>query len=150
MAGCPAPRPGKLADRLSEVPVLSEAGASTSLVAVAGGKPMVVDLFATWCESCRDQVPALSKLAAAHGDKLVVVGVDIGEKQSEVEQQLRGFGATYPIYFDPDFHFADSLGISQLPAMLVVDRAGVIRHRSRTLDKAAMQVIDQLVAAPAD
>jgi hypothetical protein len=34
--------------------------------------------------------------------------------------------------------------------MLVVDRAGVIRHRSRTLDKAAMQVIDQLVAAPAD
>jgi len=141
---------GKLADRLSDVPVLSEANVPTTLSAAAAGQPMVVDLFATWCESCRDQVPALSELAAAQAGKLMVVGVDIGEKRHEVEQQLRGFGATYPIYFDPDFHFADSLGISQLPAMLVVDRAGVIRHRSRTLDKAARQAIDTLLAAPGE
>jgi thiol-disulfide isomerase/thioredoxin len=147
---CPAPRSVPLAEKLSDVPVLSESGERQSLVALGAGRPMVVDLFATWCETCRDQVPALSALASRESARLLVVGVDIGEKASEVKAQLRGFGAIYPVYFDPEFQFADSLGISQLPAMLVVDRNGVIRHRARTLDADARKAIDALLATPAE
>ena len=39
--------------------------------------PVVVDVWATWCGPCRMVTPELEKLAAAHGDALKVVKVDI-------------------------------------------------------------------------
>ena len=145
LAACAAPRPVVVADRISPVEVTSWEGTPTTLGARAAGRPMVVDLFATWCDTCREQIPALNQLARKHGERLLVIGVDVGERRSEVETQLRNFGIEYPVVFDAEFRFADSLGVSQLPMMLLVDRDGVIRHRARTLDAASAKAIDELV-----
>lgn len=45
------------------------------LVKEAGGRPVLVNLWATWCAPCIRELPSLEKLAGAHGDRVAVVAV---------------------------------------------------------------------------
>jgi thiol-disulfide isomerase/thioredoxin len=112
---------------------------------VAAGRPLVVDFFASWCEACRAGLPALNELARTHaaGD-LVVVGVDVGEPAPIARRFAERAGISYPVYLDPELRLQDSLGVSALPLILVVDGAGRIVHRSAGLDAETLAVIQAL------
>ncbi len=106
---------------------------------------MLIDLYATWCESCRDQIASLESLADHHAGRLVVVGVDVGEELDVARTFASRIGIDYATFADPEFRFADSMGITQLPAVLVVDRDGTIVHRARELDAETRDQIEQLI-----
>lgn len=124
---------------------LGGGGEPTALREVSNGRPMLVDLYATWCQSCRKQIAGLEQLAAEHGDGLVVVGVDVGEELDVASQFAAREGIDYLTFGDPEFAFADSMGVSQLPALLLVDHDGAIVHRSSHLDDEMLAKIKALV-----
>ena len=110
------------------------------------GKALVLDFWAGWCADCKTMVPQLVRLAdgfAAQG--LVVVGVDVGEKIADATRYAHDLGITYPIAFDPDLAYSDRVGAAELPLLLVIDRTGVIVHRSRHLDDAALAAIRKVL-----
>jgi thiol-disulfide isomerase/thioredoxin len=143
-AGGPAVAPSQ---RLVPVPVYAADARATDLAALAAGRPLVIDFFASWCEACRPNLAPMNALAEAHaGEDLVVVGVDVGETDAVVRRYVAREGIRYPVFMDPDMRFQDSLGDSALPLVLVVDGAGAIVHRSPRLDAKALEIIRDLTA----
>jgi thiol-disulfide isomerase/thioredoxin len=129
--------------------VLTLDGQSTELSRLVGGKVAVVSLWATWCEACQKEVGALNRLAdAAAQSDAMVVGVAVGESREVVEAFVRGRGVRYPQVLDQDFRLADALGQRDIPATLVVDRAGRIVYRGEALDSEALAVFGRTVAQP--
>jgi cytochrome c biogenesis protein CcmG/thiol:disulfide interchange protein DsbE len=146
LLGCRPPPAGPVAPSLTAEPLAPMTGGAQEPVGQAGGgRPMVIDLYASWCESCRDQIPNLKSLATRHAGRLVVVGVNVGEEPDVARRFAAREGIDYATYLDPDFKFADSMGITQLPALLVVDADGKIVHRARELDAATRDAVEQLV-----
>jgi thiol-disulfide isomerase/thioredoxin len=109
------------------------------------GKVLVIDFWASWCVACKHGVPRLTRLQAAYGERLVVLGVNAGETESRALAGVRAFGIDYPVALDPDLELSDSVGASELPLVIVVDQAGIIRARARELDAPTLAIIDDLL-----
>lgn len=130
------------------IEVLSEEGQRMTLAEITRGRVAVVDFWATWCEACKDGIPKLARLASAYATTdLLVVGVDVGEDASRVAAYRQKVEIPYPVYYDPEYRLADSLGADRLPTLLVVDRSGQIVHRGEQLDEEALAVIRRLLGA---
>lgn len=86
---------------------------------------LVVHFFATWCEPCRTELPALGRFAARHPDISVLL-VDVAEPEIRAR---RFFGELAPpgtVLLDRDRAAARAWGVSLLPATFVV-KAGALR-----------------------
>jgi len=100
-------------------------GADTS-IAKLGGKPLLVNLWATWCAPCVKELPTLDALEAAQQGKLAVIAVsqDMGPQGS-----VNAFLDTKKIgrlaaYHDPDMALSSALGVQVLPTSILYDAAG--------------------------
>jgi peroxiredoxin len=117
-------------------------GSATDLASALGGRPALVSLWATWCDSCVAEVGALDRLdAVAEKEGTVVLAVAVGEPRSKVAAFTRDRGVHYRVLVDPDCALADALGQRSIPATLVVDGAGRIVYRGGALDAAALAAL---------
>ncbi len=113
------------------------------------GRAAVVDLWAAWCAPCVRAIPALRRLSENHDPKtLVVVGVNVGESQEDVQRFVREAQVGYAVYRDPDFRFADSLGETQIPRILLLDGTGRVVARANGLDPAFLTKIEEILVKP--
>ena len=91
----------------------------------------LINFWATWCEPCQDEMPALERLHAEHGeDGLEVLGVlldDVGP--AELESFLAQLGVTYPIVLPDRWVNAAWGGIGVMPTTFLVDNDGRIVRR---------------------
>jgi thiol-disulfide isomerase/thioredoxin len=93
-----------------------------------GGRPQIINVFATWCTPCRNEMPAFAAMAKTLARRGVeVVGIDQQEDASQVERFAREFSLTYPIYIDRGTVTHDVLGARMIPATIYVDGRGIIR-----------------------
>jgi thiol-disulfide isomerase/thioredoxin len=71
-----------------EVPLLTLAGAAVSLPRLVEGRPAVVNLWATWCPPCREEMPMLAAAQAREADRVRFVFADQGEGAPAVRRYL--------------------------------------------------------------
>jgi thiol-disulfide isomerase/thioredoxin len=107
--------------------------------------PMVVSLWAYWCEQCRDEMPVLQQFHQRYSDQVAVLGVDYLDPQVTGALALMAeTGATYPSLADPDGDLSAQQPfpvIRGLPYLAFVDADGVV-----TFVKAgAVQSVPELV-----
>jgi thiol-disulfide isomerase/thioredoxin len=95
-------------------------GKTVSLAAFAG-KPIVLNMWASWCTGCYAEARALATFERAH-PQAQVVGVDIQDSKSGAVGFYRKFGWTHPSIFDPSGKIAAELQLQGLPATLFLDR----------------------------
>jgi thiol-disulfide isomerase/thioredoxin len=120
--------------------------ATAELDALVDGKVAVIDLWATWCEPCRESIPKVVRLAEAYSD-LVVVGIHVGEGVEGAERFAAEANIHYPLYSDPEFAFSDRIGSRSVPTLLVVDQEGRIVRRGTELDASTLALVRTLLAA---
>jgi len=70
-------------------------------LATTDARVVWVNFWATSCEPCRTEMPAMQRLAEAHEGELLVLGVDWGEGRDAVIDFVDRYGVTYPILLDP-------------------------------------------------
>jgi len=92
------------------------------------GKVVVVNFWATWCPPCREELPALQRVAASEPD-VVVLEVDLmepGEKARSFFDSLEL--DRLQLVLDSDGATTRRFGVLGLPSTFFVDKSGVIRH----------------------
>lgn len=142
----PAPAPSPSTAPAPSIPLLDLQGHAHDLHSLATGRPTLVSLFATWCESCAQEFSPLNRLHdRTHTTGGLILAVAIGETAEQVAPFAKQKNLRYPIYLDPDFALADALGSRQVPTTLVLDRDGHIVHRGALFDPAALAVYRALL-----
>lgn len=123
------------------------AGDSASLAALRG-KVVVLNVWATWCHPCRQEIPQLQALHTTYADRgLAVVGVsvDAAGTESGIREFAKEFAMTYPIWLDPDERVTSRFLTMGVPETFLIDRAGVIRwHRIGALDPRDQTLADAI------
>lgn len=132
---------------------ISLEGDSVSLDALRG-RVVLLNVWATWCHPCRDEIPILQALHerhAARGLALVGVSVDARGEEATIREFARDFRMTYPLWLDPDERVQSTFFAIGVPATFLIDRAGVLRWRHvgpvRANDTTLLRELERALAA---
>ena len=94
------------------------------------GKVVFLNFWATWCESCRDEMPSMERLYQEFkGKGLEIVAVNIKEKPQDAVAFARELKLTYPVLLDSEGEVGLLYGAFGLPATYLIDRKGVVLAR---------------------
>jgi thiol-disulfide isomerase/thioredoxin len=108
------------------------------------GHVVLLNLWATWCPPCRQEMPDLERFARAEAGKVIVLGVDQGESAAVAAAFARDRGVTFPILVDESQQYGRTYAAVGLPTSIVVGRDGRV---VRGIDGA--MTLDQMRAAVA-
>lgn len=133
--GCEGGGSGDGEDALSpEAPSLAAVtleGDSVSLAELRGS-PVLLNVWATWCAPCRQEIPELQALHDQHAaDGLRVIGVTVDSRSAaeDVRTFIEEFGMTYEIWWDPDQTSVSKFRAVGVPLTVLIGPEGRIRWR---------------------
>lgn len=86
------------------------------------GRIVLVHFFATWCEPCREELPALARFAERFaGRPIVIIAVDVGEVDAKVRRFLAETSVPFAVLMDRDRAVTKSWEVSALPSTVLLD-----------------------------
>ena len=94
------------------------------------GKPVIVNLWASWCPPCRAEMPALQQVYEANhsrGLEILAVNTTYQDTEAGAAQFVREFGLTFPIPLDRSGAVSRTYLLRALPTTFFIDRDGIIR-----------------------
>lgn len=112
--------------RVPEFVVTALEGRSLTPSSLAG-RPWLLHFWATWCSSCRQELPALEAFARAHPE-VTVLWVAVGEEEATVRRFLAGTPLRGLVALDPHQAVASRFAVRGLPSTFWIDARGVIRE----------------------
>lgn len=120
------------------------------------GSVVLLDVWATWCEPCRDALPLYEQLAKEYGNRgLKVYALNVDEDARAIPAFLAEAKVTLPILMDANAQVAEkTLGVKMMPTTFLVDRKGVVRFVHEGFAEEFLQKyqteIEQLLAERAE
>ena len=114
-----------------------------------GGKPFIIDFFATWCKPCNRELDAIAEVyedgQKETGVKIIAVSIDQAQNINKVKPLVENHGWEYEVLLDPNGDFKRALGIQMIPYVLIVDGKGqiVYKHNGYT-DGAETELIEKV------
>ncbi len=97
-------------------------------LAAARGKPALVVFWATWCDSCREEMPALEAIFRRSGGRLAVIAPSLDEDPKKVPLFVRAHGLTFPVPLAGRAE-SNAWGVRMLPTTFLVGSDGMIVRR---------------------
>lgn len=101
-----------------------------------GGKPMIINFWATWCSPCKRE---LNNIAEVYDDwvnetgvKLIAISIDDARNAGKVAPYVNGKGWEYEVYIDSNQDLKRALNVNNVPHTFLVDGNGQIvwQHNS--------------------
>jgi len=94
------------------------------------GKAVMINFWATWCEPCRKEMPAMQKVYEKYKDKgFEIVAINIAETDVAAASFARQYGLTFPIWMDREREVTQLYKIGPIPSSFFVDPDGNITQR---------------------
>lgn len=103
-----------------------------------GGRPFIIDFFATWCKPCNRELDAIHEVYAdwqeETGVKIYAVSIDQAQNINKVKPLVDNHGWKYDVLLDPNGDLKRAFGIQMIPYVLIVDGKGniVYKHQGYT------------------
>ena len=101
------------------------------------GRPVVLNFWASWCDPCRSEAPALERTWKRYARQgLVVLGVDYTDASSDARAFVRKHGLTFPIVRDGSGRIGARYDLTGVPETFVIDRRGrLVDHLLAPVDR---------------
>lgn len=112
------------------------------------GKPLLINVWASWCPPCLQEMGSLERLAWTDtGQQFTVIGISTDDDPEAAKRVLRKTQATLNHYIDVRLNLENMLGADRLPLTVLVDAKGRVLHKvvgAREWDSPqALQLISQ-------
>jgi thiol-disulfide isomerase/thioredoxin len=109
------------------------------------GKVVLLDIWASWCAPCKQELPMLDDMAGrlrAKGVEIVAVSID--DNREDAETFLRSRPSwSIRLAHDPDGHVPSKLQPPKMPSSYIVDRRGVVRQVNAGFERGDAQKIEK-------
>ncbi len=110
---------------VSELPTIGAEGSGS--VADYRGSWVLVNVWASWCDPCRDEAPALERFYREHrAQDFEIVGVDTQDDEASAREFIDEFELTYPQLHDGSGDYADELKTTGVPENFLIDPNGEV------------------------
>jgi len=119
----------RVGDKLPAATLTDWDGTTVQLAAPPAGV-MVVDFWASWCEACRTALPELNAIGQRYAaDGLQVVAVNIDKRRAPADAFLQTYMSAPAMMLlrDPGGEILARYGAAGMPALYVIDQAGLVR-----------------------
>ncbi|HET9066412.1 MAG TPA: TlpA disulfide reductase family protein [Gemmatimonadales bacterium] len=149
-----AQNPVRVGDIAPDARVLDLAtGDTISLTARYGGGVTLVNIWATWCLPCKEEIPALDSLYRALGPqglRIAAVSIDT-RKSSEVRDWIAPFGVGFDVLQDPSGEIQRIYRTTGVPESFLIDKRGrimrIVYAAAPWASVANRRIIEALLAA---
>jgi thiol-disulfide isomerase/thioredoxin len=95
-----------------------------------GGKPMIINFWATWCAPCKRELNTINEKYAEWqkltGVKIIAVSIDDARSMNRVGPYVSGQDWEYEVYLDPNGDLKRALNVNNVPHTFLVDGKGNI------------------------
>ncbi len=103
-------------------------------------KPVVLEMFATWCPHCQESAPVAKALHEQYGDSVSFLAINAGDRPGEASTSgafKKEHGLTYPILEAPSETMMSAYCLESFPLFYVIDQTGKVRfnHAGSLKDK---------------
>lgn len=94
------------------------------------GKPLVINVWASWCGPCRDEMASLDRLARRYnGRQFNIIGISTDDHADKAQAFVTGTGVSFDNYLDRSLLLETMLGASRIPLTVLVDAQGKVLRR---------------------
>lgn len=134
-----------------ELPLLDPTASGTVSLADHEGEWVLANVWASWCDPCRDESPALQRFAERHEGEVTVVGIDTQDNTDDALGFVAEFGLTYTQLHDGSGEYADELGTTGVPETFLIDPDGnVAFHYPGAIDEEILRTqVEPLIGGDA-
>lgn len=91
-----------------------------------GGRPVLVNLWASWCGPCREEMPVLQATHEQYGEQVQFLGVNTEDRPEAAAALLDDLGITYPHVADVEGEFLTDLAVPGIPVTVLLDADGLV------------------------
>lgn len=93
------------------------------------GRVVLVNLWATWCPPCKQEMPIFQAFYEQHKkDGFTVVAINDGDPRQDVEKFVSDYKLTFSVWLDPTYTATQkAFRTVSLPSSYIVDRQGTVR-----------------------
>lgn len=128
-------------------------GATVDIARAVAGRPVLLNLWAYWCQPCAQELPALAEYQRRVGDRITVITVHQDDDAAAALSRLADWGVRLPTWQDGQRHVASALGVPNVMPTSVILRtdgsvARILPRAFASADEIAAAV-DQTMGAPA-
>ena len=130
---------------------LTDLSGSPASLEAYRGQVILVNLWATWCPPCKEEMPALETYYRKHADSgFSIIAINDGDPTADVVKFVEDYGLTFPVWLDPAYIATEkAFKTLNLPSSFVIDRDGQVVLSwvggvdLRTLEKYVTPIIEE-------
>lgn len=127
-AGDSRRQPVAVGDILPDVPLRGLNGPSSRTEAFRG-RPLIINVWASWCGPCRQEMASLERLAWQDTGRFSVIGISTDDHAVRARAFLAGSRATIAHFIDEQLRLERLLGAERLPLTVLVDSQGRVLEK---------------------
>jgi peroxiredoxin len=110
------------------------------------GKVVLINFWATWCEPCRDEMPAIERLKDRFAERpFEVLAINVDEPEARIRKFLSSLPLSFPVLLDHERKLARAWNVRLLPSSYVIAPDGTIRFSALgELDWSTREVTERI------